>query len=105
MPPRVRARGGVLGRVKELCNEFSIYRNLIKSRYDVGDFYSKEIIANKKFMTNTLPADKARIINAFVIMTATRECAVCESRADANCAIRKTIAIEISSGNLQCKVQ
>lgn len=69
MAPRVSTRH-CRDESEELCNEFSIYRNLIKSPYDVGDFYSKEIIANKKFMTEAFPADKATIINAFVIITA-----------------------------------
>lgn len=56
---------------KELCNEFGIYRNLIKSPYDVGDFYSKKIIANKKYTIKAFPADNARvsIVNAFIIIT------------------------------------
>lgn len=71
MAPRVSIRHS-RDESKELCNEFGIYRNLIKSPYDVGDFYSKKIIANKKFTTKAFPADNARpsTVNAFVIITA-----------------------------------
>lgn len=76
MAPRVSTRR-CGDESEELCNEFGIYRGLIKSPYDVGDFYSKEIIANKKFMAEPLPADRAGIISAVRSVNITKGCCHC----------------------------